>query len=80
MIVSNLFSRCQLLRYPTPSAQDTRSIDERAESLRTWSMVAALEKKKQGQLIIHLKDIYRGKASAMSEHETVLVIGQKQVG
>jgi hypothetical protein len=40
-------------------------------------MIAALEKKKQDQLISRLKDIYRGEASAMSEQETVLVIGQK---
>jgi ubiquinone/menaquinone biosynthesis C-methylase UbiE len=78
MIGSNLFSRCQLRRYPAPSLQDARPIDERTESLRTWSMVAALEKKKQDQLISRLKDIYRGEASAMSEDETVLVIGQKR--
>jgi ubiquinone/menaquinone biosynthesis C-methylase UbiE len=80
MFGSNLFSRCQLRRYPAPSVQDTRPIDERTESLRTWSMVAALEKRKQDQLISRLKDIYRGEASAISQHETVLVMGQKQVG
>ena len=78
MVNTKLFSRCQLRRYPTTGVSEVRPPEDRAESFRTWSMVAALEKTKQDELISRLTEVYRNSPLEPVNNETTLVIGQKR--
>ena len=78
LVASKLFSLCQLRRYLAPEAEEFRTPEERANSLRTWSSIAALERPIQDELIRRLTDIFREETPKKTQYETTLIIGQKR--
>jgi SAM-dependent methyltransferase len=78
LVESQLFIRCQLRRYPALVTEECRAPSDRAESLRTWSRIASIERAAQDELIRRLTDIFRDGAPKRTQNETILIIGQKR--